>query len=92
MKLKSKPLVLEAVQWTGDNYIQVVKWLDKLCSTFGIQTRFDAEYSIITMTINDEQSITMHVVELNDYIVIEPEGDIRLYDEDMIKARFEVIE
>ena len=92
MKIKFKPLTLEAIQWTGDNYIQVVRWLDKLRSNFEIQTRLDAECSIIDMIINDEQIITMHIVELNDYIVIEPEGDIRLYDEDMIKARFEVIE
>ena len=92
MKIKFKPLTLEAIQWTGDNYIQVIRWLDKLRSNFEIQTRLDAECSIINMIINDEQIITMHIVELNDYIVIEPEGDIRLYDEDMIKVRFEVIE
>lgn len=92
MKIKFKPLTLEAIQWTGDNYIQVVRWLDKLRSTFEIQTRLDAECFIIDMIMNDGQIITTHIVEPNDYIVIEPEGDICLYDEDMIKSRFEVIE
>lgn len=92
MKIKFKPLTLEAIQWTGDNYIQVVGWLDKLSSTFAIQTRLDAECFIIDMIMNDGQFITTHIVEPNDYIVIKPEGGIRLYDEDMIKSRFEVIE
>lgn len=92
MKIKFKPLTLEAIQWTGDNYIQVVRWLDKLRSNFEIQTRLDAEYLIVGIITNDEQILTIHMVEPKDYIVIEPEGDIQLYDEDMIKSRFEVIE
>jgi hypothetical protein len=57
-RFRKKPIVIEAIQWTGDNYYEICEFCDTL-----LNARFETVQLIIPTLEGD------HIADKNDWII-----------------------
>lgn len=85
MKYRKKPVVVEAVQWTGDNY-------DEICNFIGKKVR------VIKYT-DDEKPVNLiietlegdHLASIDDYIIKGVHGEFYPCKPDIFKETYEEV-
>ena len=82
MKYRKKPVVIEAVQYTGNNY-------DKICDFVGKRLdKYDSELShIIIETLEGN-----HIASVGDYIIKGVQGEFYPCKPDIFEQTYEVVE
>ena len=87
MKYRKKPVIIEAVQWTGDNY-------EEICNFTNISLKRDA-----TQLYNGEPAVLIiptlegdHFVLIYDYIIKGVQGEFYPCKPDIFKDTYELVE
>jgi len=86
MKFRKKPVVIEAVQWTGDNLDEVLAF----CAgnaTYELMARGNAE--IVVSTLEDGEGTAKHVASRNDWIIKGVQGEFYPCKPDIFAATYE---
>lgn len=86
MKYRKKPVVVEAVQWTGDNY-------DEICNFIGKKVR-------VRKYTDDEKPVTLiietlegdHLASIDDYIIKGVHGEFYPCKSDIFKKTYDKVE
>ena len=86
-KFRRKPVVIEAIQWTGDNYLEISNWCHKDLSPLH-NSRITKEDDVIKITDSSSNKYAFK----NDYIVKEEGGKISAYKPDIFEKTYEEIE
>ena len=81
MKYKKKPVVIEAMQYTGNNY-------DKICDFIGEKLSNSKLSPLIIETLEGN-----HIsARIGDYIVKDAQGEFYTYKPDIFEQTYEVAE
>ena len=81
MKYRRKPVVIDAIQWTGDNYPEVFE--------------FTEGYAYPTKSHSDTLALTLYSdvkVEKGSYIVRIAQGAYSIWEEDFFNKMYEKVE
>ena len=89
MKYRKKPVVIEAIQYTGDNIHAVMAFVKKLsdkdnneCTIYNVIT--GNEYSIMTLEGNMK-------ISKNDYVIKGVQGEFYPCKSDIFKKTYEIV-
>ena len=86
MRYKSKPVTIEAIQWTGDNYGEVYDFTD---GGFNAGTLDGDEQPVaIWAEVYDYLQQTWVNVNLNDYIIKGTKGEFYPCDPEVFAAKY----
>lgn len=81
MKYRKKPVVFEAIQYTGNNY-------DQICDFIGEKLTNSKLTPLIIETLEGN-----HIsARIGDYIVKDAQGDFYTYRPDIFEQTYEVVE
>lgn len=83
MKFRKKPVVIEAVQWTGDNWEKLVEFCP-----YGLTYDYPAYVKSITVKTLEGQ----HTCSLNDWIVKGVKNEFYPCKPDIFEATYERVE
>jgi hypothetical protein len=84
MKFRKKPVVIEAVQWTGDNYDDMENFIS--CE-FGYQARADGNGTdIVIKTLEGYMNGSP-----NDYVIKGVHGEFYPCKPDIFEATYEIV-
>jgi hypothetical protein len=83
MRYRKKPLVIEAIQWTGENLREIVY---KFPNCFGGSVVHHPEELLIETLEGDE------IVSIGDYIIRGIKGEYYPCREDIFKESYEAVE
>lgn len=87
MKVRRKPIELEAIQWTGENYKELLDW----GAPVTILPASDMQ-SLIIGTLEDGPNCeAMHVATLNDWIIRGINGEYHPCKPDIFHKIYEVL-
>lgn len=87
MKYRKKPVVIEAIQWNGDNLTEIINFVDRnvlLCSPLRFATHEEIELSIETLEGN-------HLVTKGDYIIKGVKGEFYPCKPDIFEQTYEMV-
>ena len=93
LKLRKRPVVVEACQWTGDNFDELAKWATDRVD--GIETScvdIRAEGQLDQLFVWDKLHSTWIRVKKNDYIIKGIKGEFYPHDGEIMFETYEVAE
>ncbi len=85
MKFRKKPVIIEAVQWTGENFKEILDFMRPVVPNH----RGDAytlQHAIIIKTLEGE-----HIASLNDWIIKGVQGEFYPCKPDIFKQTYEPV-
>jgi hypothetical protein len=80
-KFKKKPVVIEAVQWTGENNVEVLQFCDSCYITSSGKTK-----DLIISTLEGDMSAS-----IGDYIIKGVKGEFYACREDIFDMTYETV-
>lgn len=80
MKYRKKPVVIEAIQWTGDNYIDLCNFAS--CNVIAVNNSNE----LIVNTLEGNM-----IASLNDYIIKGIQGEFNPCKPDIFEQTYEVV-
>lgn len=93
-KYRKKPVVIEAVQWTGQNHREMNDFLggkpDEYMAAYGNNFRIDhnkVEGGLIIITLEGE-----HIATINDYIIKGVKGEFYPCKPDIFEQTYEEVQ
>lgn len=87
---RKKPVVIQAVQWTGENVAEIWDWVGE-----GRVSLVGSQYSdeLVIRTLEDGRDNQVdHVASLNDWIIRGVSGEIYPCKPDIFEATYEKVE
>lgn len=84
-KFRKKPIVVEAIQWTGVNYTEIKEWGAPVRESFGVST----ELLVETLEDGSDYQVT-HSASLGDWIIKGIKGEFYPCKNDIFKATYEL--
>ena len=92
MKYRTKPLEIEAIQFTGDNYEEIKNWAVLEDGTSAFQPVKDVVYGPgIDYAIFDKLHQTLVGLNYNDYIIIGPKGEYYPCNPEVFAGKYEPV-
>ena len=85
MKYRKKPVVVEAIQWTGDNYDEICKFVGKPL-VFNAEPRDNSQPRLAIDTLEGEMTATV-----NDYIIKGVKGEFYPCKPDIFLQTYEEV-
>lgn len=85
MKYRKKPVVIDAIQWTGDNANECVEFLGK--SFGGFPEKYQDADDILVLTLEGS-----HIASLGDYLIRGIKGEHYPCKPDIFAATYEAAE
>ena len=89
MKYRKKPVVIEAVQWDGENLDEVMTFCNGDAS-YELMARGTSE--LVIATLEDGESIARHVASVRDFIIKGVAGEFYPCKPDIFAATYEAAE
>ena len=89
MKYRKKPVVIEAVQWYGENLDEVMTFCNGDAS-YELMARGTSE--LVIATLEDGESIARHVASVGDFIIKGVAGEFYPCKPDIFTATYEAAE
>lgn len=84
MKFRKKPIVIDAVQWTGDNIIEIEQFIGQV-----LEHRAK-EHALIIPTLEDgPDAQVIHYADVNDWIIKGVKGEFYPCKSDIFEATYE---
>ena len=83
MKVRKKPVEVEAVQWTGENSEEIIEF----CGKYLFFIKGDSHTFMYTQTLEG-----FHRVSLNDYIIKDIKGEFYPCKPDIFKMTYERVD
>ena len=98
MKYRKRPVIIDAIQWTGDNLIEVQKFIENIdeLHNYGYRAAEDA-WDVYSKMVKDE-GLKINTLEgkmsakIGDYIIRGIEGENYPCDEKIFKKTYEKVE
>lgn len=81
---RKKPVVIEAIQFTGNNYDEMDKFFGESKKEFGYQCNFKGELQIVIENLKD-----FMYGSVNDFIIKDVNGEFYLYKPDIFEKTYE---
>ena len=91
IKLRKKPVVIEGIQWTGENLTAV----QAFCPLARKADDYDTSRDLLVVTLEDEGSGSAqvpHVVTLHDTILKGTSGEFYPIKPEILRATYDVVE
>ena len=89
MKYRKKPVVIDAMQWTGENLDDVIKFCSGDAS-YELMARGDAE--LVISTLEDGNGTARHVASRGDWIIRGVQGELYPCKPEIFDATYEAAE
>ena len=89
MKYRKKPVVIDAMQWTGENLDDVIKFCSGDAS-YELMARGDAE--LVISTLEDGNGTARHVASRGDWIIRGVHGEFYPCKPEIFDATYEAAE
>ena len=89
MKYRKKPVVIEAIQWNGENLNEVMTFCNGDAS-YELMARGTSE--LVIATLEDGESIARHVASVGDFIIKGVAGEFYPCKPDIFAATYEAAE
>jgi hypothetical protein len=88
MKFRKKPVVIEAVQWDGENQAKIVLF----CSDAYFEPLHDGGLALVIGTLEDgkDEVIAKHVASIGDWIIKGVQGEFYPCKPDIFAATYDV--
>ena len=83
-KFRKKPIVIEAIQWTGKNYVEISKFI-------GYRPKYK---DLVGNEINQLEIVTlegMHIATVNDWIIKGVQGEFYPCKPDIFEKTYEEV-
>lgn len=87
MKFRKKPVVIEAIQWTGENINEIWDWAGNEHIAF-VSSQYSDELEIRTLE-DGHDGRAKHVASLNDWIIRGVQGEYYACKPDIFAATYE---
>ena len=88
---RKKPVVIEAMQWTGDNLGQIVRWVGDQVRVHPSMNPGVHELDIVTLE-DGHDGRAKHVASLGDWIIRGVQGELYACKPDIFAATYEPVE
>lgn len=89
MKYKEKPVLLEAIKWTGDNASECIEF----CKGFAkIEDTVSSGSVLMLMVYKTNQRIIKTMVNVGDYIVLGKRGEYYAYNQELFESAYQLAE
>jgi Fe-S cluster biosynthesis and repair protein YggX len=89
-KFRKKPQIIEAVQWTGDNFEQIKEFVGDKVSYFTWTRDRDFYINEEVLSIKSQTYDFIHV-NMNNWIIKESDGSLYVLNNDSFTANYELM-
>jgi len=89
MKYRKKPVVIEAIQWTGENTDEIIQWTEGQATYEGMSS---GDCCLVVETLESNKEVgTRHAASKNDFIIKGVKGEFYPCKPDIFEATYDKV-